>query len=124
MKKQPLSPHIQVYRWLITSSMSIGHRAASVASIYLGALGLMYVWCLALGKTAFSIYIYAATSWPGKAIISLLVIGSIFHFFTGLRYVVWERGEGFTRRFVYRSANAAIILTILCAVLVLKYIWS
>ena len=47
-RERPLSPHLQVYRWQITMTMSILHRATGVG-LALGAIGLVW-WLLAVAE--------------------------------------------------------------------------
>ena len=54
-KHRPLSPHLQIYKWQLTSLMSIGHRASGIA-LSLGSI-LIVTWLvtLATGPELFSI---------------------------------------------------------------------
>ena len=44
VRSRPLSPHLQVYRWTITMTMSIVHRATGIAN-YAGS-ALLVLWLL------------------------------------------------------------------------------
>ena len=45
---RPLSPHLQIYRWQLTSVLSILHRAAGIA---LSAGAILLVWWLVAAAT-------------------------------------------------------------------------
>ena len=124
MKKQPLSPHLQIYKWGITSLMSIGHRFASVGAMVGVGLAMLYLWCLALGEPALNLYLAIARTVPAKIIVSLLVAAGYFNFFAGLRYVLWEKGIGYEMKIVRLTAWLAIIATLVASALTLKFMWS
>ena len=113
---RPLSPHLQVYRWQISNTLSILHRLTGVA-LSVGALALVS-WLLALasGQGSYAQFSWAFTSLPGQ----LFLIGWTFCFFyhlcNGLRHLAWDAGYGFEKAVARRSGiavvTAASLLTI------------
>jgi len=113
---RPLSPHLQVYRWQISSTLSILHRLTGIA-LSVGALALVS-WLLALasGQGSYAQFSWAFTSLPGQ----LFLIGWTFCFFyhlcNGLRHLAWDAGYGFDKSVARRSGiavvTAASLLTI------------
>ena len=106
---RPLSPHLQVYRWQITSVLSILHRATGVA-LAVGALVLAY-WLSAAsyGAAAFD----QAQRVLGSPIGLLLLFGWTFafwfHFCNGIRHLAWDMGWGFELRQVYATGWTVVI---------------
>ena len=48
--KNPLSPHIQIYSWHISSLVSIGHRITGVINIFILTLIFLWIGSLLLGE--------------------------------------------------------------------------
>ena len=53
--KNPLSPHIQVYRWHISSLVSISHRITGIINIAIITLVCLWASLLLLGETKYEI---------------------------------------------------------------------
>jgi succinate dehydrogenase / fumarate reductase, cytochrome b subunit len=92
---RPLSPHLQVYRWPLTMTMSILHRVTGGA-LYVGTLLLAW-WLVAAatGPAALS-----TVQWVLGTPIGLLVLfgyswALMHHMFGGIRHFVWDLGYGF-----------------------------
>ena len=93
--RRPLSPHLQVYRWPISMALSILHRVTGVA---LGVGTLLLTWWLVAAASADDVF-DRAQWFMGSALGLLLLFGwsaaLIFHFFSGIRHLVWDAGIGF-----------------------------
>ena len=94
-RERPLSPHLQVYRWQITMTMSILHRVTGVA-LAVGAFGLVW-WLLALagGPESHAQFSDAANSIIGQVFLFGFSFCLIYHFFNGIRHLLWDIGWGF-----------------------------
>ena len=120
---RPLSPHLQVYRWQITSVLSITHRATGVG-LAVGAVVLAY-WLSAAsyGEATFA----QAQRLLGSPIGLVLLFGWSFafwfHICNGIRHLAWDVGWGFELKQVYASGwtvvIAAVVLTALTWILAL-----
>lgn len=96
MKARPLSPHLQIYRPQISSTISIFHRAAGLALI----AGLVIAACL-LVAAATSPECYAqlleyGASPLGQGVLLGLTLCFFFYFLAELRYLGWAFGYGFS----------------------------
>ena len=116
--RRPLSPHIQVYRWPVSMALSILHRVTGVA---LGVGTLLLTWWLvaAAGSDA----AFDRAQWfVGSAIGLLLLFGwtaaLVFHFFSGIRHLVWDAGIGFDAPAYSTSGWGVVIATGVCTLLV------
>lgn len=91
---RPLSPHLQIYRWTWTMTMSIFHRATGSA-LYAG-IALVAIWLVALASGPVA---YAAVQGFFGSPIGLLVLfgytwALMHHMLGGVRHLVWDFGYG------------------------------
>ena len=111
--ERPTSPHLSIYRWPITMTLSILHRVTGVA-MSVGLLVLAF-WLIAaaIGPEAYG----QATALMSSLIGQIVLIGWSFSFFfhlaNGVRHFVWDTGRGFEKRQTNASAWVAIIAAIL-----------
>ncbi len=116
---RPLSPHLSIYRWPITMTLSILHRATGVA-LSVGLIAFV-VW---LQSIAFGTGSYAAViGWLDTIIGRLALLGwsiaYFFHFSNGIRHLFWDVGMGFEMR----QANASAWLVLVATVLLTAVYW-
>lgn len=112
-RERPLSPHLQVYRWQITMTLSILHRASGVA-LALGAFAVA-CWLLAVaaGGEAYSGFQAFAGSWPGKLVLFGFSLCLVYHLLNGLRHLLWDVGYGYEIPKVYATGWSVVGLTVL-----------
>ena len=119
---RPLSPHLDIYQYQITWTVSIMHRLTGIAMMV--GLLLITAWFLsaAFSKELFSVIDNFLQSWIGIFVIFGSLWAFWFHFLNGVRHLFWDAGYGFNLETVVRSGwtvvFGSIILTIL-SVLVL-----
>src|ERR1700722_15999952 len=94
MAERPLSPHITVYRWAYTMTLSILHRVTGVA-LALALLGLV-AWLVSAsrGADAYAALVPLLGSLPGRLLAALAVTALIYHFCNGVRHLAWDLGWG------------------------------
>jgi succinate dehydrogenase / fumarate reductase, cytochrome b subunit len=114
---RPLSPHLSVYRWQVTNTLSIIHRISGVI-LYFGALYLS-LWIAAISfKGPFSDLIIVALNHPVSKIILIgLSFVFFYHSLNGLRHLLWDIGKGFEPNQVRNSGIVVVILSILMTIL-------
>ncbi len=91
---RPLSPHLQIYRPMLTMMMSIAHRITG-ASLYLGTL--LLAWFLiaaASGPEAFATVAAVLNSWLGLLILFGFTWALFHHLLGGIRHFIWDAGYG------------------------------
>lgn len=110
---RPLSPHLQVYRWQITMTLSILHRASGVV-LALGAFALAG-WLLALAGDgeAYGRFAAIAATLPGRSIAIVLSAALIYHFLNGIRHLVWDTGRALDIPQVYAGGYLVVTLTVI-----------
>ncbi len=109
---RPLSPHLQVYRWQLTSVLSILHRACGVA---LGAGAVLLVWWLvaaATGPAAYGEVQAIIGSIPGLILLFGWTFALFYHLCNGIRHLVWDAGYGFDLRTTYVSGWAVVAASV------------
>ena len=118
---RPLSPHIQVYRFMLTYVMSGFHRVTGLV-LYFGIV-LVVWWLLAAASGPNA---YAKVQWFMGTIIGRLVLlgytwGLIHHALGGVRHLIWDTTHGFgpnEREWLARATLAGSIgLTIAAAII-------
>ncbi len=107
--KRPLSPHLSVYRWQISNSLSILHRATGVM-LSIGAAALT-LWLLGVAAGPDS-YIMVV-EWLGSPIGLLLLFAwsycFFFHLCNGVRHLFWDAGMGFDLKRAHASGVAVVV---------------
>ena len=91
----PLSPHLQIYKWQISSLLSITHRIVGVINII--AITLICIWTLSLllGENSYEITEIFLKSFFGKFLIVSLCWTFSFHILNEIRHLIWDMGYGF-----------------------------
>ena len=91
----PLSPHLEIYKWHISSLLSISHRIVGVINIL--AITLICIWTLSLlvGENSYEITKLFLKSIFGKFIIISLCWTFSFHILNEIRHLIWDAGYGF-----------------------------
>ena len=93
--KSPLSPHIQIYRWHISSLVSISHRITGIINIIAITLICLWVSLLILGETNYEIINFFLNSLIGKFIILGLTWSFSFQILSEIRHLIMDFGYGF-----------------------------
>lgn len=94
-KSRPLSPHLSVYKFRITSTLSILHRMTGVA-LSLGAVALVWwLFAIASGPDAYATFAAVAGSIVGKIAIAGWLYTFFYHLCNGVRHLFWDTGRGF-----------------------------
>jgi succinate dehydrogenase / fumarate reductase, cytochrome b subunit len=92
--ERPLSPHLQIYRWSWTMTMSILHRVTGSA-LYIGTV-LVAIWLIAMATSPAA---YDRVQWFYGSIIGRLILFGytwilMHHMLGGVRHLVWDFGRG------------------------------
>ncbi len=92
---RPLSPHLSVFRPILTMMMSIVHRITG-AALYFGTLLLAW-WLIAAasGANAFATVQWVMGSFIGRLILFGYTWALIHHMLGGIRHLIWDVGYGF-----------------------------
>ena len=91
----PLSPHIQIYDWHISSLVSICHRITGIINIVIITLICFWVALLLLGNTNYELIQKFFETFIGKFVIVGTVWSFSFQILSEIRYIFWDLGFGF-----------------------------
>ena len=91
----PLSPHIQIYNWHISSLVSISHRITGVINIIAIILICFWIISLFLGSDRYNIIFSFLNSYLGKFLIIGITWSFSFQILSEIRHWFWDIGYGF-----------------------------
>ncbi len=106
---RPLSPHLTIYRWPISMTLSILHRLTGVALS--AGLVILTIWLLALsvGAPAYEQVAALLQSILGRLILVGCSFAFFFHLCNGIRHLFWDVGRGFEMRQVNASGWSVVV---------------
>ena len=93
--KAPLSPHIQIYKWHISSLVSISHRITGIINIIAITFVCLLASLLVLGESSYEVINLFLSSRVGKFIILGLTWSFSFQVLSEIRHLIMDLGYGF-----------------------------
>ena len=95
MENRPLSPHIQIYKWHISSLVSISHRITGIINFF--AITLICLWFafMLLGETNYQIINNFLETFLGKFILISITWSFSFQMLSEIRHLIMDYGYGF-----------------------------
>ena len=115
--KEPLSPHIQIYRWHISSLVSISHRITGIINIVVITLICLWASLLLLGESKYETINLLLNSSIGKFIILAITWSFSFQVLSEIRHLIMDFGYGFELKTTKISGLIVIIGSIIFTVL-------
>jgi succinate dehydrogenase / fumarate reductase cytochrome b subunit len=117
-RARPISPHLQIYKPMLTMMMSIVHRITGGA-LYFGILLLAW-WLIAAasGPNAYANFEWFIGSLIGRVILLGYTWALLHHLLGGIRHLIWDTGHGFEPAERELLAVATIVGSIALTVLV------
>ena len=107
-ENNPLSPHIQIYNWHISSLISISHRITGIINIILITLICLWTALLLLGDINYELIQKFFETFFGKFLIMGTVWSFSFQILSEIRHLFWDLGLGFE----LKTANITGLLVI------------
>ena len=116
--KRPLSPHIQIYRWHVSSLVSISHRITGIVNII--AITLICIWAslLLLGDLNYNFINLFFNSFLGKFIVIGLAWSFSFQILSEIRHLIMDMGYGFELQTTRITGLAVIFGSFILTVLI------
>ena len=115
----PLSPHLQIYRWQISSLLSITHRITGILNLF----GLIFIsaWISSagIGESLFECFSVILKSFIGKFILIGFTWSISYHLLSGIRHLFWDLGYGYE----IKTANFSGVLVILGSLILTVVLW-
>ena len=123
---RPLSPHLQVFRFILTMAMSIVHRVTGGALYFGAALVTLWLVAAASGPEWYALVDGVYSSWFGRLVLLGFVWALIHHALGGVRHFIWDLGYGFDKKTADRMALfnlvAGVLLT--CVVAIAAFVFA
>ena len=113
----PLSPHIQVYRWHISSLVSISHRITGIVNILAITVICFWIFSLLLGETSYDLTKLFLQSIFGKFIIICLTWSFSFQTLSEIRHLIMDLGYGFELK-TSKVTGLLVILGSVCLTII------
>ena len=114
--KNPLTPHLQIYKWQISSLLSITHRITGVINAI--AISLICIWFLLTINNEKILFEKILNSFFGKFISISLCWTFSFHILNEIRHLIWDAGYGFDLKITKITGYTTLILSFLFAVII------
>jgi len=117
-EKNPLSPHLQIYRWHLSMILSITHRIIGVVNIV--AVVLICLWTISLlfGEENYETIKILFQSYFGKLLIISLSWSFSFHMLSEIRHLIWDLGYGFDLKISKITGVITIIGSLVLTILI------
>ena len=117
-EKNPLSPHLQIYKWHITSLLSITHRIVGVVNILI--IISICLWCLSLffGQNNYQIIQSTLTTKFGKFLIISICWTFSFHILNEIRHLFWDSGFGFDLKTAKITGVSVLVGSLILTILI------
>ena len=108
-KNNPLSPHLQIYKWHISSLLSIAHRIIGVVNIFAIILICFWTFLLIFGQSSYQIVQFFLNTFFGKLLVISLCWTFSFHILNEVRHLIWDAGFGFDLKIAKISGVLVLI---------------
>ncbi|PYE88945.1 succinate dehydrogenase, cytochrome b556 subunit [Phyllobacterium leguminum] len=117
-RQRPLSPHLTVYKWPITMTMSILHRITGGA-LYFGTL-LVALWLVsaATDEHLFNLVNGFFGSWFGLLVLFGYTWALMHHMVGGIRHLIWDTITGLDKQTASKMAWATVITSVTLTLLI------
>ena len=118
MENKPLSPHIQIYKWHISSLVSISHRITGIINIL--AITLMCIWfaLILLGESNYEIIKIFLQTFAGKFILIGITWSFSFQMLSEIRHLIMDLGYGFDLKITKITGLLVIFGSLILTILI------
>jgi succinate dehydrogenase / fumarate reductase cytochrome b subunit len=122
--ERPLSPHLQIYRPMLTMVMSMAHRVTGLANAVGFALLAWWLIAIGLGPEPYARVETFFGSIPGQVLLFLFTWALIHHMLGGIRHLIWDTLHMLDKPSIELLARATIVgSTVLNLLLWLCGVW-
>ena len=116
--KSPLSPHIQIYRWHISSLVSISHRITGIINIVAITLICIWIFFLTLGEINYDLIESFFKSILGKFFVLGITWSFSFQILSEIRHLIMDMGYGYELKTTRISGLAVIFGSFIVTILI------
>ena len=116
-EKNPLTPHLQIYKWHISSLLSITHRIVGVLNFFILILICLWIFSFTINENIFNIGAELLSTNFGKFLIISICWSFSFFILNEIRHLAWDFGFGFDLKISRVTGILTILLSFLFAAL-------
>ena len=118
MENKPLSPHIQIYKWHISSLVSISHRITGIINIL--AITLLCIWfaLILLGESNYEIIKIFLQTFVGKFILIGITWSFSFQMLSEIRHLIMDLGYCFDLKITKITGLLVIFGSLILTILI------
>ena len=118
MENRPLSPHIQIYKWHISSLVSISHRITGIINFF--AITLICIWFafMLLGESEYQTIKIFLESFLGKFILIGITWSFSFQILSEIRHLIMDMGYGYDLKTTRISGLVVIFGSFIITILI------
>ena len=116
--KKPLSPHIQIYRWHISSLVSISHRITGIINIIAITLICIWIFFLNLGEINYDLIESFFKSILGKFFVLGITWSFSFQILSEIRHLIMDMGYGYELKTTRISGLVVIFGSFIITILI------
>ena len=116
-EKNPLTPHLQIYKWHISSLLSITHRIVGVINFFILILICLWIFSFNINENIFDIGVNLLSTNFGKFLIILMCWSFSFFILNEIRHLAWDFGFGFDLKISRLTGVLTILFSFLFAAL-------
>ena len=120
---KPLSPHIQIYSWNISSLISISHRITGVINIVVLTIICFWIASFLFGNSIYVIVQNILNSFFGKFLVIGITWSFSFQILSEIRHLFWDAGYGYDLKHAYISGGAVVFCSLLLTILTWSIIY-
>ena len=117
MENNPLSPHIQIYRWHASSLVSISHRITGIINLLATTLICIWISLLLFGETNYENIKIFLQSFFGKFLVIGITWSFSFQLLSEIRHLIMDLGYGFDLKVTKITAISVIVGSFILTIL-------
>jgi succinate dehydrogenase / fumarate reductase cytochrome b subunit len=119
MPSRPVSPHLTVYRFMYTMSLSILHRMTGLAATVAFLAFVWWLMALASGAESYSRAMRLLDAPLVKLLLAGFAFSFVYHFCNGIRHLIWDTGRGLERVQARRSGAMVVVSALVLTALLI-----
>lgn len=115
---RPTSPHIQIYKQQLTTTLSILHRATGIILALGSVLIAFWLAIVAYNPELLQAAYQFLSSILGRLILFLFTLVLFYHLCNGIRHLYWDIGKGFELRQIHFGGWLTVVCTFVLTIAV------
>ncbi len=114
----PISPHLQIYKWHVSSLVSIVTRITGIINILVITLICFWFVSLLFGESSYEIIKLFLQSFLGKFIVTGITWSFSFQVLSEIRHLIMDLGYGFELKTTNITGMMVIIFSFIFTILI------